>query len=170
MRSTQLWRSQVLCTGSAIRATELHPLVSADTEPRPGASAGTRARGAVRDGFRYLATQPVVLVTFAVALVLGSLGRNYQVTMPAMSDGPLAAGPAGYGALSTVFAAGTVAGALLAGRRAPPRRRRRRPHLHGRGAVQLRGRARQPFGGRRRGASRVTSRSGAAPGGRPSPR
>jgi MFS family permease len=91
----------------AIRATELHPLATADR---------SQAKGAVRAGFRYLATQPVVLVTLAVAFVLGSLGRNYQVTMAAMSDGPLAAGPAGYGALSTVFAAGTVGGALLAGR------------------------------------------------------
>ncbi|MFF5120901.1 MFS transporter [Dactylosporangium aurantiacum] len=91
----------------AIRARELHPLAAAPAAP---------AKGAVRAGFRYLATQPVVLVTLAVAFVLGSLGRNYQVTMAAMSDGPLAAGPAGYGALSTVFAAGTVAGALLAGR------------------------------------------------------
>src|SRR5690606_41551785 len=45
-----------------------------------------------------------------------SLGRNYQVTMAAMSAGPLAAGPDGYGILSTVFAAGTVAGGLLAAR------------------------------------------------------
>jgi MFS family permease len=94
----------------AIRAGELHPLTSGNGDPGPGT-------GAVRAGFRYLATQPVVLVTLAVAFVLGSLGRNYQVTMAAMSDGPLAAGPAGYGVLSTVFAAGTVGGALLAGRR-----------------------------------------------------
>ncbi|GIH13228.1 MFS transporter [Rugosimonospora africana] len=70
----------------------------------------------VRDGFRYLLTQPVVLITLALAAVLGSLGRNYQVTMAAMSEGPLRAGAAGYGMLSTVFAVGSVAGGFLAAR------------------------------------------------------
>jgi MFS family permease len=91
----------------AMRTPSLHELAAA-----PAAD-----RGAVRAGFRYLATQPIVLVTLAVAFVLGSVGRNYQVTMAAMSDGPLSAGPAGYGALSTVFASGTVLGALVVGRR-----------------------------------------------------
>lgn len=92
-----------------VRTGALHPLAAA---------AGTvREASGVRAGFRYLATQPVVLVTLAVAFVLGSICRNYQVTMAAMSNGPLAAGPAGYGVLSTVFAAGTLAGAFVVGRR-----------------------------------------------------
>jgi MFS family permease len=91
----------------AMRTSSLHEL----------AGAPPAERGAVRAGLRYLATQPAVLVTLGVAFVLGSIGRNYQVTMAAMSDGPLSAGPAGYGVLSTVFAAGTVLGAILIGRR-----------------------------------------------------
>ncbi|HEY2671838.1 MAG TPA: MFS transporter, partial [Rugosimonospora sp.] len=70
----------------------------------------------VREGFRYLFRQPIVLITLALAAVLGSLGRNYQVTMAAMSDGPLHAGAAGYGMLSTVFAVGTVVGGFMAAR------------------------------------------------------
>ena len=70
----------------------------------------------VRDGFKYLFTQPVVLITLALATVLGSIGRNYQVTMAAMANGPLHAGAAGYGMLSTVFAVGTVVGGFLAAR------------------------------------------------------
>ncbi|NJP32360.1 MFS transporter [Micromonospora thermarum] len=73
--------------------------------------------GGIRAGFRYLLRQPVVLVALALSFVLGSLGRNYQVTMAAMSDGPLGGGAAGYGLLSTVFAVGTVLGALVAARR-----------------------------------------------------
>ncbi len=76
----------------------------------------TRNRQGVIAGFRYLSKQPVVLLTLGLAAVLGSLGRNYQVTMAAMSDGPLNAGARGYGLLSTVFAVGTVLGALLAAR------------------------------------------------------
>ena len=48
--------------------------------------------------------------------MLSGLGRNYQVTMAAMAEGPLQAGPAGYGTLSAVFAAGTVLGGLIAAR------------------------------------------------------
>ncbi|MFC0504566.1 MFS transporter [Micromonospora costi] len=73
--------------------------------------------GGIRAGFRYLLRQPVVLVALALSFVLGSLGRNYQVTMAAMSDGPLGGGAGGYGFLSTVFAVGTVLGALVAARR-----------------------------------------------------
>jgi MFS family permease len=68
----------------------------------------------VRAGLRYLRQQPVILITLGLATVLGSLGRNYQVTMAAMSSGPLHIGPSGYGLLSMFFAAGTVIGSLIA--------------------------------------------------------
>lgn len=74
------------------------------------------AQQGVRAGWAYLLRQPTILVTLGLAVVLGSLGRNYQITMAAMSDGPLRAGAAGYGLLSTVFAVGTVVGALGAAR------------------------------------------------------
>lgn len=73
----------------------------------------TGADGGVRAGLRYLATQPVVLIVLAVSFVLGSLGRNYQVTMAAMVAGPLHGTPGDYGLLSTVFAIGAVGGGLL---------------------------------------------------------
>jgi MFS family permease len=91
-----------------MRPSRWHPLA------RAGAGASDRG---VRAGLRYLLGQPVALVTLGLALVLGSLGRNYQVTMAAMSAGPLHAGGGGYGLLSAVFAAGTVLGALFAAKR-----------------------------------------------------
>ncbi|WP_406042757.1 MFS transporter [Micromonospora sp. NBC_00898] len=94
----------------AVRDRERHAGEPAATDPAP-------ATGGVRAGFRYLLRQPVVLVALALSFVLGSLGRNYQVTMAAMSDGPLHGGASGYGLLSTVFAVGTVLGALVAARR-----------------------------------------------------
>jgi MFS family permease len=74
--------------------------------------------GGVREGLRYLLRQPMVLIALGLAAVLGSLGRNYQITMAAMSKGPLHVGASGYGLLSTVFAIGTVLGGLAAARRA----------------------------------------------------
>ncbi|SCE91241.1 Predicted arabinose efflux permease, MFS family [Micromonospora viridifaciens] len=92
----------------AVREQERHTGEPAEARP---------ADGGIRAGFRYLLRQPVVLVALALSFVLGSLGRNYQVTMAAMSDGPLHGGASGYGFLSTVFAVGTVLGALVAARR-----------------------------------------------------
>jgi hypothetical protein len=79
--------------------------------------AGPGERGIVA-GLRHVLRTPWLLVTFGLAFVLGSLGRNYQVTMAAMSDGPLHGGAGGYGALSVVFAVGTVLGGLFAASRA----------------------------------------------------
>ncbi|MEU0548099.1 MFS transporter [Micromonospora sp. NPDC005979] len=105
-----------------INAASFAAVVVALFAVRPGAvadavAAGGPTRHGVRAGFSYLRGQPVLLLALALSFVLGSLGRNYQVTMAAMSDGPLAAGASGYGLLSTVFAVGTVVGALAAARR-----------------------------------------------------
>ncbi|MEU4419028.1 MFS transporter [Actinoplanes sp. NPDC024001] len=69
--------------------------------------------GGVIAGLRYLIRQPVVLIVLALSFVLGSLGRNYQVSMAAMVSGPLGGSSGSYGLLSTVFAVGAVAGGLL---------------------------------------------------------
>jgi MFS family permease len=71
------------------------------------------ADGGVRAGLRYLAGRPAVLIVLALSFVLGSLGRNYQVTMAAMVAGPLHGSSGSYGLLSTVFAVGAVTGGLL---------------------------------------------------------
>ncbi|MCM4084225.1 MFS transporter [Paractinoplanes hotanensis] len=47
----------------------------------------------VAAGLRYVRSQPVVLIVLALSFVLGSLGRNYQVSMAAMVSGPLPAAP-----------------------------------------------------------------------------
>ncbi|GAA5059788.1 MFS transporter [Thermocatellispora tengchongensis] len=89
-----------------MRADEMHTI--------PLAAASGTHPGGVRAGLAYVLRTPWLLVMLALALVLGSLGRNYQVTMAAMSAGPLGAGAAGYGVLSTVFAVGTVLGGVFA--------------------------------------------------------
>jgi MFS family permease len=89
-----------------MRSRELHPVPKA----------GPAERGVVA-GLRHVARTPWLLVTFGLAFVLGSLGRNYQVTMAAMTEGPLGGGAGAYGALSVVFAAGTVLGGLFAASR-----------------------------------------------------
>ncbi|MFI0468986.1 MFS transporter [Saccharopolyspora sp. 5N102] len=71
-------------------------------------------RRGIRAGMRYVLGQRPLVQLFLLSFVLSCLGRNYQVTMAAMSNGPLAAGPAGYSTLSVVFAAGTIVGGFAA--------------------------------------------------------
>ncbi|GAA3465825.1 MFS transporter [Nonomuraea roseola] len=91
---------------AAMRAGEMYLLAKA--------SAGA---GGIRDGLRHVLRTPWLLVVLALSLILGSLGRNYQVTMASMAAGPLGAGAVGYGLLSTVFAVGTVLGGIFAASR-----------------------------------------------------
>ncbi|KAB2378117.1 MFS transporter [Actinomadura montaniterrae] len=96
----------VLLAIALMRTKELHVLPPA----KPG------ERGIVA-GFRYVLGNPRLLIMFGLAFALGSLGRNYQVTMAAMSEGPLHGGAGGYGALSVLFAVGTVLGGVYAASR-----------------------------------------------------
>ena len=75
-----------------------------------------QAAGKVWGGLRYLLRDPLVLLTLGLAFLLGSVGRNYQVTMAAMTAGPLAGGAGSYGLLSTVFAVGATVGGAFAAR------------------------------------------------------
>ncbi|OLT24688.1 MFS transporter, partial [Actinomadura sp. CNU-125] len=96
----------VLVALSLMRRREFYPLPPSE----PG------ERGIVA-GFRYVLRDPRMLIMFGLAFVLGSLGRNYQVTMAAMAEGPLDGGASGYGALSVAFAVGTVLGGVYAASR-----------------------------------------------------
>lgn len=95
----------VIVTVLVIRSGELHPLAVAKAE-----------RAGVRAGLTYVRRSHVLVVLFTLGFVLSGLGRNYQVTMAAMAEGPLASGAAGYGLLSSVFAVGTVLGGIIAAR------------------------------------------------------
>ncbi|GIH97621.1 MFS transporter [Planobispora siamensis] len=96
----------VMAAVLGMRGSEMHPL------PRAGAG-----EIGIASGLRYIGRTRWLLVLLGLAFVLGALGRNYQVTMAAMSEGPLNAGAAGYGVLSVVFAVGAVLGGLYAASR-----------------------------------------------------
>jgi hypothetical protein len=88
-------------------------LLAMRTRDMRALAASSSTDGGVVAGFRYLLRQPIVLTVLALSFVLGSLGRNYQVSMAAMVSGPLGGSSGSYGLLSTVFAVGAVAGGLL---------------------------------------------------------
>ncbi len=67
-------------------------------------------------GLLYVARSRNLLGLLGLCFVLSAFGRNFQVTMAAMVSGPLGGGAGAYGFLSTIFAAGTVVGAVVAAR------------------------------------------------------
>jgi MFS family permease len=94
-----------------MRESELAPSV-----PLP------RAKGALREGMRYVLGRPVLVFVFVVAFFAGTFGLNFQMTMALMATAEFHKGADGYGILGTAMAVGSLAGSLLAARRGHPRR------------------------------------------------
>ena len=76
-----------------------------------------RGRGQLREGLAYVRDHPDLRLAMAVAFVLGTFGFNFQVTIALMVTQEYGLGAAALGLLSTAFAVGSLAGALLAARR-----------------------------------------------------
>jgi MFS family permease len=82
---------------------------------RPAAAAAGRA-GTVRAAIRYVGARPDLVLVFAIVLVTGTFGLNFQLTSALMTTEVFHLGPAAYGLLGATMAAGSVAGALFAAR------------------------------------------------------
>jgi MFS family permease len=96
----------------AVAAVVLALRATAAAEP---VSVHREATG-IRAGLRYASRSSSILVAGALAFVVAAFGRNYQVTMAAMSHSVFRTGARGYGELSAVFAVGALCGGVLAAR------------------------------------------------------
>ena len=81
-----------------------------------------RAKGALREGVRYVAGKPDLIFVFVVAFAAGTFGLNFQMTTALMATGEFHKGASEFGLLGSAMAVGSLAGALLAARRGRPRR------------------------------------------------
>lgn len=90
---------------AAIRPAELHPGTPA-----------ARGRGQLLAGFRYVRERPTLLLTIALAGLLGAFGMNGPVVLAAFAERVWHNGVEGFGLFNTVSAVGALAGALLAAR------------------------------------------------------
>ena len=98
---------------AGMRAAELSP-------SRPVA----RGKGQLREGLSYTWAHPDLVLAMVLAFVIGTFGFNYQVTIALMAREVFHLGAEAFGLLSTVFAVGSLSGALLSTRRsARPRQR-----------------------------------------------
>src|SRR3954464_1165554 len=83
-----------------------------------------RAKGQLREGLAYTAAHRDLVLAMVLALLIGTFGFNFQVTIALMAREEFGLGAQDFGLLSTAFAVGSLTGALLSTRRsARPRQR-----------------------------------------------
>ncbi len=99
----------VLVSLKLMRPSELHAV-----ERLP------RARGQLREALSYVKDRPRLWMLMALIFFVATFGMNFQVTNALMSRGVFHTGAGAFGLASAVFAAGALAGALLAARRGRP--------------------------------------------------
>jgi MFS family permease len=87
-------------------ASKLHP-----STPTP------RGAGQVREGLRYVRSQPDLLVPLMMMAAIGTLAFNFSVTLPLLVTGPLGGGEGTFTLLFSVLSAGSLVGALWTARR-----------------------------------------------------
>ncbi len=80
-----------------------------------------QTRGSLADGFRYVWKRPDIKVVLLMLFLIGTFGFNFAIFISTMSVTVFHAGAGQYGLLTSILAFGSVAGALLAARRASPR-------------------------------------------------
>src|SRR5688572_7115771 len=93
------------------------------SELRPSAPVA-RAKGQLREGLAYTWAHPDLVLSLALAFVIGTFGFNYQVTIALMARELFALGAGAFGLRSTCFAVGSLPGALLSTRRGTRPRQR----------------------------------------------
>ena len=99
----------VLCSLALLRTDELKPSHRA-----------VSARGSFVEGFRYVLRRPDLKVILFMLFLVGTFGLNFPIFISTMSVTVFHAGASQYGLLSSMMAAGSVAGALMAAARAKP--------------------------------------------------
>ena len=83
--------------------------------PRPPAH-----RSGFADGFRYVLGRPDLKVILSMLFLVGTFGLNFPIFISTMSVSVFHVGAGQYGLLTSMMAAGSVTGALLAAGRARP--------------------------------------------------
>ena len=126
----------IAALGSGVRAAGWVILVNAVSylavltslqllDPRhltPSEVTGTR-KHAVRDGITYVRSRPDLVLILTCVFFVGTFGMNFQMTSALMATDVFGKGAGEYGLLASIMALGSLAGALMAARRARPRLR-----------------------------------------------
>src|SRR5690606_3851420 len=76
-----------------------------------------REPGALREGVRYVRSQPKMVMILIIVFFAGTFGMNFQITSALMATEVFGKGAGEYGILGSALAVGSLTGALLAARR-----------------------------------------------------
>lgn len=79
-----------------------------------------RTRGSFVEGFRYVSRRPDLKVILFMLFLVGTFGLNFPIFISTMAVSVFHAGAGQYGLLTSMMAAGSVTGALMAATRAKP--------------------------------------------------
>ncbi|HEU5241711.1 MAG TPA: MFS transporter [Ornithinibacter sp.] len=82
-----------------------------------------KARGGIREGFRYVRDRGDIQLVMLLVFVLGTFGMNFQITMALMATKVFDKGAGEFGLLGSIMAVGSLTAALLSARRKTPRLR-----------------------------------------------
>jgi len=82
-----------------------------------------RAKGQLREGFRYVRGRQDLLLVIGMVGLVSALGLNFPVTLALMARQEFHGGAELYGAFSSTLAVGNLLGAVAAARRTRPRQR-----------------------------------------------
>ncbi|ROQ39844.1 putative MFS family arabinose efflux permease [Frondihabitans sp. PhB188] len=83
----------------------------------------SRAKGQIKEGFRYVRGRPDLVVVFVMIFIIGTFGMNFPIFTSTMATQAFGVGADGFGLLTSAVAVGSLAGALLSARRERPRMR-----------------------------------------------
>jgi MFS family permease len=86
----------------AMERSALHP-----TPPAP------RAAGQLREGLRYAAATPEIIVPLLMMALVGTLAYEFQVSLPVMARHALHSGAEGYGFMTSAMGFGAIVGGLV---------------------------------------------------------
>jgi MFS family permease len=110
----------VFLINAASFAATLLALALMHTAELRDANRPPRKRGQIREGWRYVASRPDIVIVLVMMSLVGTFGVNFPIFTSTMALA-FHQGANGYGLLSSVMAIGSVLGALAAARREKPR-------------------------------------------------
>jgi MFS family permease len=105
------WAFLVNAASSVAVLSALVAMRPAELFPSPPVQ---RARGQLREGFRYVRRRSDLLLTMILVFVIGTFGLNFQLTTALVAKQVFHRDATGYGLLSTALAVGACLGAVLA--------------------------------------------------------
>ena len=99
----------VIIAVGLVRRSELHP-----------ATRTRRAKGQLREGFRYAWSTPVLRTTLIMLAIIGTLTYEFTTTLPMLAEFTFGAGSSGLAAMTTLMGLGAVVGGLAIAAGKPP--------------------------------------------------